>query len=307
MDRLTTGHAELAGAHHRRITVNGVTLHVAEIGSGPPVLLVHGFPQHWYAWHRVAVDLARDHRVLMPDMRGFGWSETTARGYDTGTRVDDLEALIEALDLGPVTVCGHEWGAWAGFMLALRSPHRVRGLVALNVQHPWPRHRRLLPSAWRYGYTALLEQPLLGRQVLRRWPAYTRWLLERGRHGIDPTDAHAYAQVLRQPERARAGEALHRAFVFGDIVRLATNRYRRMRIDVPTVLLGGRHDRVTSPRAIEAVHPEQPMLDVRILEGGHYLHERAPQCVATTIREIEERGSRVLHGATGTDSGVREP
>lgn len=278
---------EMAGVEHRWVNANGVRLHVAEIGSGPPVLLIHGFPQHWYAWRDVAAALAPDHRVIMPDMRGFGWSDAPRTGYDSTTRVDDLVALLDALDLETVTVCGHEWGAWAGFMLSLRVPSRIRGLVALNVQHPWPLHRRLLPSTWRYWYTAFLEIPFVGRTVLRRWPAFTRHLLDRRRRTHDR--AYAYADVLREPDRARAGEALHRAFIFGDILPLARNRFRHQRLEVPTIHLGGERDHVVSARALTAVHPPQPCLDVRIVGGGHYLHEDAPSVVVEAVREVGVR------------------
>ncbi|UYM04453.1 alpha/beta fold hydrolase [Solicola gregarius] len=285
----------LPGAEHRWVDIDGVRLHVAELGSGPPVMLVHGFPQNWYAWRDVATLLARDHRVIMPDLRGFGCSDAPRRGYDTRTRVNDLEAVLEHLDLPEVLVCGHEWGGWAALWLAMRSPARVTGVVTLNVQHPWPLHRRLVPSAWRYWYTAALELPFIGRTVLRRVPAFTRYLLGRGRTA-DPVVLRENAELMRRPDRARAGEKLHRAFIFGDILPLALNRYRRRTLTRPTILLAGTRDPVVRPAAVLGVHPRQAELDVRVVDGGHYLHEDAPGPVADAIRELEQHARRPPNG-----------
>ncbi|MEV8567864.1 alpha/beta fold hydrolase [Streptomyces sp. NPDC051322] len=73
----------LDGAVHRWVTAGDVRLHIAEFGAGRPVVLLHGFPQHWYAWDRLVPLLAADHRLICVDLRGFGWSEQTRRGYDT--------------------------------------------------------------------------------------------------------------------------------------------------------------------------------------------------------------------------------
>ena len=115
---------------HRYVTANGVRLHVAEAGaSGPPVLLLHGYPQHWYAWRHIITDLAADHRVYALDLRGAGQSDAPRRGYDTATLAADVRAVLDALGLPAVTLAGHEWGGWLGFHLALAAPHRIAGKV----------------------------------------------------------------------------------------------------------------------------------------------------------------------------------
>jgi len=91
---------------HRFVTVRGVRLHVAEAGGGDPVLLLHSFPQHWYAWRRVIPLLAGQYRLICPDWRGFGWSEAPARGYDTASRAADVLALMDALGLYRVRLVG---------------------------------------------------------------------------------------------------------------------------------------------------------------------------------------------------------
>ena len=81
---------ELEGVEHRYVDVRGAKLHVAEMGSGSPVLLVHGWPQSWWAWKSVMPLLAADFRVMALDLRGFGWSEATPRGYRKDELADDV-------------------------------------------------------------------------------------------------------------------------------------------------------------------------------------------------------------------------
>jgi pimeloyl-ACP methyl ester carboxylesterase len=147
----------LPGVTHRFVLVRGVRVHVAEAGGGDPVVLLHGFPQHWYAWRHVIPLLAGQYRLICPDWRGFGWSETPPRGYDTASRAADILALMDVLGLRRVRLIAHDWGAHAAFLTALEAPERVSHLLAVNARHPWPRQRSLLPHVWRFWYTALLE------------------------------------------------------------------------------------------------------------------------------------------------------
>jgi pimeloyl-ACP methyl ester carboxylesterase len=124
------------GMTHRFITVRGVRLHVAEAGSGDPVLLLHSFPQHWYAWRHMVPLLAGQYRLICPDWRGFGWSGAPRGGYGTRARVADLFALMDALGLGRVRLIGHDWGAHAALGAALEAPERVSHLLAVNAGHP---------------------------------------------------------------------------------------------------------------------------------------------------------------------------
>ncbi|MGP8298406.1 alpha/beta fold hydrolase [Streptomyces inhibens] len=89
----------LEGVEHRWVTVRGARLHIAESGTGEPVVLLHGFPQHWYAWCALVPLLADGHRLICVDLRGFGWSEQTERGYDTDGLGDDILALLDELGL----------------------------------------------------------------------------------------------------------------------------------------------------------------------------------------------------------------
>jgi pimeloyl-ACP methyl ester carboxylesterase len=112
-------------------------MHVAEAGVGDPVLLLHGWPQHWYCWRRVIPRLAADHRLLCADLRGFGWSDAPRSSYSKQELADDVIALLDALELDRVRLVGHDWGAFVAFLAALRAPDRFSELLALSMIHPW--------------------------------------------------------------------------------------------------------------------------------------------------------------------------
>jgi pimeloyl-ACP methyl ester carboxylesterase len=283
----------VAGVRHRFVRANGVRLHVAEAGAGDPVVLLHGFPQHWYGWRRVIPLLAADHRVICLDLRGFGWSDAPARGYDTATRVADVLGAMDALGVARAALIGHEFGAWTGFMACLRAPERFSAFLALNIVHPWPRHRRLLPHAWRYWYTSPLEFPLLGRQVLGRFPGFTRFLLRKGITDPAAWDGPAMAEFVRsgaEPPRARAAEAMHRQYAVRDIAGLVLGRYRKLRLTTPAVILAGERDFVLPPGVMTDAGRHATDLRIEVVpDCGHFVQEERPELVAATARELFAR------------------
>ena len=121
---------------HRTIRTNGIDMHVAEAGEGPPVVLCHGFPELWYSWrHQLPVLAEAGYHVIAPDQRGYG--ETTAPAdiadYDILHLSDDLLGLLDALGYERAVFAGHDWGAPVVWHLAQRVPERVAGVVGLSV------------------------------------------------------------------------------------------------------------------------------------------------------------------------------
>jgi pimeloyl-ACP methyl ester carboxylesterase len=142
-------------------------MHLAEAGEGRPIVMLHGWPQHWYLWRRVVPRLAPQTRVLCPDLREFGWTEVPGRGYDRETMDRDVLALLDELELDRVDLVGHDWGGWIGFLLALRWPERIGRSVALTIAPPWPSgDRRGVLEAWRIAYQIPLALPQLGRRAV---------------------------------------------------------------------------------------------------------------------------------------------
>jgi pimeloyl-ACP methyl ester carboxylesterase len=261
-------------------------MHVAEAGGGEPVLLLHGWPQHWYAWRDVIPLLDRHYRVICPDLRGFGWTEAPRTGYTTGELVEDLIALLDILALERVWIVGHELGGRLGFHLSLRQPTRVRGHLALNALHPYWRVRRLAPQAWRQWWTVFVETPLLGRAVLRRLPAFTKLLFRLGNPnpgGRAASAAEQFIATLSEPDRARAAELVQTQFAYRELVPTMLGKYRSTRLTVPTLMLNGTKDFALSAAELGGYEPYADDLRVELVtDAGHFLPEERPRLVAET-------------------------
>jgi pimeloyl-ACP methyl ester carboxylesterase len=128
---------QLEGVDHHFVELPGLRMHVAEAGSGVPVLLLHGFPQHWWEWRKVIPGLAEQFQVIYPDLRGAGWSAALRRGYTRDQLLADVVALLDTLGLDSVHLLTHDYGALVGYQLCLRHPERVRRHLSLGIPPPY--------------------------------------------------------------------------------------------------------------------------------------------------------------------------
>src|SRR3954453_6537199 len=162
----------VAGVTHRYVNAGGLRVHLAETGpeDGEPVMLLHGWPQHWYEWRRVGPELAAaGYRVLMPDLRGLGWTEAPEDGYEKENLARDQIALLDALGIDTVKLVGHDWGAYTGFLMCLLAPERVERYLPTNIVHPWPKPSTSAAlNFWRLAYQVPMVLPLLGPRVTRK-------------------------------------------------------------------------------------------------------------------------------------------
>lgn len=276
----------VAGVTHRFIDANGVRLHVAEAGSGPPLVLLHGWPQHWWCWRMLILELAEQYRVIAPDLRGFGWSAAPPGAYAKSTFAADMLALLDVEDLDSVRLVGHDWGGYTAFLLALEHPERVQRLVALDIPPPWrsPPQLSNLGIPILASYQVLLATPLLGRLALTSSPAFVRALIRAAsgsRMRSSEQDLDQYAEVLRDPDRARASASCYRTFLTRELAEASGSRYDPDELRVPSKLLMGSQSairRVLKLTACKALRVET------IDDAGHFLPEEAP---ADTLRHIQ--------------------
>jgi pimeloyl-ACP methyl ester carboxylesterase len=283
---------QVEGVEHRFIDANGLRIHLAETGptdsTEAPILLLHGWPEHWYMWRRVIAALGGERRVIVPDLRGFGWSEAPGDGYDGETFAADQVALLDALGVERAFVAGHDWGGWTAILLGLLHPDRVERLVALDAPHPWPRITPgLIAEGWRGWYTWLLAPPGLGPRLSRQgWVART--ILTRGNVG-DPFTAEevdAYVDSFREHSRALAVSRLYRYYqrVFREVL---TGRWRDQRLTVPTRIVFGERDRYVSPKLLPGYEPYADDLEVELVpDSGHFIVEEKPDLVIDRLRSF---------------------
>jgi pimeloyl-ACP methyl ester carboxylesterase len=268
---------ELEGTEHSFHDLpTGVRVHVAAAGpaDAPPVLALHGWPQHWWAWRDVIRALNGEFRVLCPDMRGFGWSDWPADGDFRKQRVaDDAIALLDALGVERVKLVGHDWGGWAAILAALTAPERFSSLLVMSVGQPWIPRALAAKNAWRLWYMLPLFVP-----AVTRHGGFPRKVFETGRRdgvGWTADELETYLGALP----AEASSRLYRDFV----TRELTADFSGRRLQMPARLMIGYREPLG--RYIATGFDRHG--EVEIVDGaGHFLPEEKPALVADRIRTM---------------------
>jgi pimeloyl-ACP methyl ester carboxylesterase len=269
--------------HDHHALPTGVRLHVAEAGdpAAPAILAVHGWPQHWWAWRGVIPGLAETHRVICPDLRGLGWSGQPDDGDFAKERLaDDMLALLDALGIERAGYLGHDWGGWTGWLLGIRAPERFARMMVVSIVHPWSSRAATLLNFWRALYQYPLATPLLGPALVRDGRA-VRMMLGAA---MDDATAGVFAEVLREPARARASSLLYRHFQLRELPALAAGRYAGARIDLPVKVLFPRGDGLLHPAQLAGLERHAPLAEVELVDGGHLLLDERPELVSDRAR-----------------------
>jgi pimeloyl-ACP methyl ester carboxylesterase len=280
---------------HRTVDVGSLRLHVAEEGSGPPVVLLHGFPEFWYSWRaQMSALAAAGFRAIAPDLRGYGDSDKPPRtaDYRASLVAGDIAGLIRSLDAGSaphaVPVVGHDWGGPIAYRLAMDHPELVSRLFILNGPHPDHFRRLLRTSAAqrrRSWYIFFFQLPLLPERALRA-PGVLRRMFRRSAARPELfTD-----EVMGEYERAFAKPGVVRAAL--SYYRAARTRDARPRggVTCPTTVIWGMKDVALGPENLEGLDRWVPGVRIHRIEGAsHWVQQDAADEVnAILLRELRE-------------------
>ncbi|MCG8454828.1 MAG: alpha/beta hydrolase [Holophagales bacterium] len=254
-----------------------VLLHTALDGEGPPVLLIHGFPQTWYAWRRVLPLLAGRFQVIAPDYRGAGLSDRPASGYSKHVMARDLRALVRSIGSEPVAVVGHDIGAMIAYAYAAQFPDEVRSLTLIDAPIPgtktWERVARS-PKIWHFGFHATRD--LAEHLVAGRERAYI-WHFIRTRLGnasaLSEEDVAVYTAAYSLPGALRSAFELYRSFEED-----ASDNAESVRAGLPMPVLAIGGGLTTSgPLMKETAAELSEEARAIVLQGvGHWIPEEAP-------------------------------
>ena len=264
------------GVHHKTVRTGDVELHVAEAGDGPPLLLLHGWPQHWWSYRKLIPRLAQRYRVIVPDLRGWGWSEVPAgdpMAKDEFAR--DILALMDAEGIERARVISHDWGAYAALLLALGHPERLERVVALDIAPPWARrpHPGLLLLPVFMIYQLLIVT--VGSRLMTSSQNFIRTVIKVG-SGPDAqwsdTELEAFAAQLQEPGRAHASVACYRTFLRRELLE-SRMRTPPASLDVPTLMIMGGAGLL---HRIAAPEPRGNLRIETIPRAGHFLAEEKP-------------------------------
>ncbi|MEU8710434.1 alpha/beta hydrolase [Streptomyces sp. NPDC048565] len=273
----------VAPVQMHRVAVNGVELDVATAGTGPAVLLLHGFPHTWRLWTHVLDDLAARHRVIAPDLRGLGGSTRASDGYDAGTLADDCLALLDTFGERSASVMGIDAGTPPAFLMAMRSPERVRRLVLMeSLLGTLPGAEGFLASGppWWFGFHSvpgLAETVLLGNEA-----AYIDWFLDSGTlgQGIEPGIRDAFVSAYTGSEALRCASSYYRAMPAG--ARQIHAAVEAGRLSVPTLAVGARPVGDALERQLRPVADE---LTGHVIEDcGHIIPLHRPEELLRLVR-----------------------
>lgn len=279
----------IEGVRRRYVDARDVRFHVSEAGdpAGLPVLALHGWPQHHYAWRDLLADPPPGMRILAPDLPGYGWSGPAPHGWAKENVVSDLLALLDVLAIEQVLLTGHDWGGYVGHLLALRAPERVWGYLALNIAHPWNTPATLLPHLWRF----LLYQPAIaavGGIMMRKsgMLELSMRLSLADRDAMSRESVRWFSERFRDPVCARAGVSTYRTFWLHELPRLASAPERR-RSTVPTRALHGTADWAVHPSLAAAETAIADDYQLELVSGcGHFIVDERPALVRTRLVEL---------------------
>jgi pimeloyl-ACP methyl ester carboxylesterase len=289
---------------HREVSANGIRLHVAEAGTGPLVILLHGFPEFWWSWrHQLPALAAAGMRAVAVDLRGYGDSDKPPRGYDLWTLSGDVAGLVRALGERHADLVGQDWGGVLGWCTAALHPRVVRSVTVLAAAHPRAMGQALLRDPAQRSaarYLATFQAPWLPERDLARDGAV---LVENIlRNGAGPrwrasseftAVARRYREAMLIPAAAHCALEYYR-WVGRSQFRCDGRRFSRAvarAARVPVLQLHGAEDpyvlertaRRSAPWAGNGYHYE-------VLPGvGHFVQQEAPEHTTELLTEFLHR------------------
>ena len=290
---------------HRTVRANGIALHVAEMGTGPLVLLLHGFPQFWWTWRHQIIALADAglHAVAV-DLRGYGASDKPPRGYDLPTLADDIAGLVAALGETDAVIVGTGVGGLLAWSVATFDPHVVRSLVVVAAPHPIRLRTAMVTDPRGQGRAS---RPMWSTFQLPRWPER---LLRDGVYVGQLFDAWSGARWRRSPAYRDAVGQYTRSMQVSQVAHSALEGFRwafrstprpdgrraarrlRVGVNVPVLQLHGNEDRCMLLRTARGSRRyAHAGYQWRTLPGiGHFPQEEAPDLVSDELIRWVQQG-----------------
>ncbi|MAC24919.1 MAG: epoxide hydrolase [Myxococcales bacterium] len=267
----------------------GVRLHWVAKGSGPLVVLLHGFPEHWYGWrHAIEPLVEAGYRVLAPDLRGYNLSSKPAEvdAYHPEVLGDDVAALLDALGASEATVVGHDWGGAAAWFFAMRHPEKLTKLVVMNMPHPvvfaeaWKTLRQKLRSAYFYFFRLRSFAAFFYRRFRAFPQRFMLWFFARRK--LAWRDLDPYARAALREGAMKAMMSYYTALLSrppDETIALARKLEGK-----PVHVIWGTEDPAFAERLADPGEHVTPAATVhRVVGAGHFLHLERPDEVNAAL------------------------
>jgi pimeloyl-ACP methyl ester carboxylesterase len=274
----------------RQIRANGININVAETGEGPPLLLLHGWPEFWFTWAKIMPLLAGKFRLIAPDLRGFGATDKIPAGYSDKMTADqhaeDLEALLDALGIGQTGIVAHDIGAMIAQHLIHRTTARITRFLAFDCPYPgigrrWIEGGQLTRSWYMWFHQSKLALELIGhsRETLA---IYMRYCLVGGSMNKHAFDDNFDAFVDNMATQGNLQGGFNWYISHAKPVPPPAGP-----IAIPTKILWPERDAVFPIAWMDRLPEYFTNLDASVLPGvGHFPHQEAPDRAATEIAKF---------------------
>ena len=233
----------LEGFRDEMVRAGEINIHAVIGGKGPPVVLLHGFPETWWEWRKVMPRLAETNTVVAVDLRGAGHSDCPQGGYDKVTMAADVHAVMQAFGFERYAVCGHDIGAMVALALACTQRSAVTRLAVLDASQPgWSEWEAncAKPALWHFAFHQkrdLPERLLFGREYDYVSTFIADRAFDHSAHTIE--DTQIFARALAQPGNTRGGLEWYRAFPTD---HRNAQVWKQEKLEIPVLALGGEHN-----------------------------------------------------------------
>jgi pimeloyl-ACP methyl ester carboxylesterase len=275
---------------HLTLRANGAAFHVARLGTGRPLLLLHGWPEFWLTWEPVMNRLADRYTLLAPDLRGFGDSDKPEGAQGPDQHAIDMVALMDALGLEKAGIVGHDVGGAAMQPLARQAPHRIAGLFFFDFVYPGIGPRMAEPDRlneiWYQSFNQMEMAPALIGATRESCRTYIGHFLKHWAHRKDAFDdvLEAFIDNFLKPGNLAGGFAHYRAAHAGRVKMMKGEALRLPPIDVPTCVRWAERDPLFPFSWTDRLGETFTKLDLALLPGvGHFPHKEDPDRAATQI------------------------
>ncbi|MFJ3469602.1 alpha/beta fold hydrolase [Pseudomonas sp. NPDC090201] len=268
----------------KEIATNGTTLHVRVGGNGPAVVLLHGFADTGDMWQPLAVELAKNHRVIVPDLRGMGLSAHPDDGYDKQNQAKDIAGVLDSLKVGPTEVVAHDIGNMVAYAFTSQYPERVSRLVLMDAPLPglgqWQAFL-LNQGVWHFNFRGSdVERLVAGRERIYLDRFYNEMSYDPSK--IDEQTRDHYAALYARPG------AIHSAFnQFAAFSQDAIDNQARFakigKLNMPVLAIGGEKSFGASMQTY-AASAFNHVDGLVVPKAGHWIMEEQPEFVVPKIQ-----------------------
>ena len=275
----------------RFVEINGIKLHTVIIGSGEPLMLLHGFPDFWYGWRDIILGLKDKYRLIVPDMRGYNLSDKPegVENYTLEILVEDIKGLSEALNLGKFSLAGHDWGGPIAWGFAEKYPKSLKKLILCNGPHLVVMRKALGKSkSQQKASSYILEfiKPNSAKKLMDNDFQFLKIVvfgMVKKKNAISEFDKEKYIEAWSQPGAINAGLNYYRA-TFESLSK--TDDWTGI-INVPTLVIHGMKDIALTPKILEGLSDYVKDLKiVRVENASHWVMVDEPELVISNIKEF---------------------